>query len=352
MSSKEINATIYILAIRRIFTLEKKMKVYISSGFDALTEEHELVKQAIIDANHIPIDLYYSQDTSPSINIHMGLMTHLITNSDVFILILGEKNGPPLFMNTSQINYEYLLALKQNKPIFVFKISDNILRAKVDSGAFSTNEVYESDDRSRFRSLNQRITSQNPILNIHHLEQLRTHVMNSLAEAAARLGLNGWIRAEDHPEYQEVERLQRELKKAESKKKLLMRETSRPAPESRQNKLGEFTYEQILYALTSRSVNLDENDAIEFGLTKTNLSLLELLIEYHPVLADGIPLVNTNSLQQMLKVHLIKVIEPLGLIEVTEQMIGETPFVKKKLSANGSTLIGKIYAGVFKELDI
>lgn len=352
MSPKDINATIYILVIRRIFTLEKKMQVYISSGFDALNEEHELVRQAILDANHFPTDLYYSEDTSPSVNIHKGLMTRLITDSDVFILILGEKSGPSFFMNTSQINYEYLLAHKLNKPIFVFKMSDEILRAKVASGSFSYEEVYEVSHRARFRGFKHRVMSQHAVLNIDHLEQLKIHVMRSLSEAEANLGLKGWIRAEKHPAFQEVERLQRELEKVTSKQQILIRETSRPAPESRQTKLGEFTYEQILYALTSRSVDIDENDAIEFGLTKTNLSLLELLIEYHPVLADGIPLVNTNSLQLMLKVHLIKVIEPLGLIEVTQQMIGETPFVKKKLSANGSTLIGKIYSGVFEELDI
>ncbi|WP_026826940.1 DUF4062 domain-containing protein [Exiguobacterium artemiae] len=332
--------------------MEKKMQVYISSGFDALTEEHELVKQAILDANHFPSDLYYSEDTSPSVNIHMGLMTRLITDSDVFILILGEKFGPSFFMNTSQVNYEYLLARELNKPIFVFRISNDILRTKVDSGAFSLEEVYESHHRARFRGFKHRITSQNAVLNINHLEQLKTYVMRSLSEAEVHLGLNGWIRAEKHPAYQEVEKLQRELEKVKSKQQILIRETSRPAPESRQTKLGDFTYEEILYALTSRSINIDEDDAREFGLDKTHLTLLELLIEYHALLADGIPEVKTKPLDEMLKVHLVKVIQPLGLIEVTQQTIGEIPFVTKKLSANGFTLIGKIYSGAFKEINI
>lgn len=325
------------------------MQVYISSTYDALMEEHEFIKQIILNTNHIPTDLNYSQNWMTAKN--MGLMSHVIEESDIIILILGGKDGPPLFMNTSQLNIEYYLARKLKKPIFVFKISDTILKAKVDSGLFTSEEVYETKNRERFRGFIHSVSTENTVLNINNQDELKTHVMRSLLDATTHLGLEGWVRAEKHPLLQEVERLQRELENLASKQEILAKETVRPSPESRLNKLGAFTYEEILYALTSRSIEINESVAVEFGLTTRNPTLLELLMEHHFLLSKGIPNVTNNSLDEILRVHLVPVLLSLGMMEDSHQMIGDIPFDKSKLNVNGLTLVGKIYAGVFEEIN-
>ncbi|OAI82161.1 hypothetical protein AYO36_15865 [Exiguobacterium sp. KKBO11] len=329
--------------------MEKKMQVYISSTYHDLSEEHEFVKQVILDAKHIPTDIKFLQDFSPTIQ-HSTLITETIEESDIFILIIGGKYGPQIFSNRSQIDFEYLIASKLNKPIFVFQLSDQMLNQKDRSGFISIPDIHETKYKNEFYNFKRLVLSKHTVLNIDNEQQFKIRVVESLIAAEDHLGLNGWVRAEKHHLLQEIKRLQRELEKIESKNEIMIKVTSRPSTESRQTKLGSFTYEEILYALTSRSVDIGDNQAKEFGFKTRYPTLLELLMEYHMLLSRGVTYVNSNSLDEMLKAHLIPVLLSLGMMEDSQQMIGDIQFEKTKLSANGLILVGKIYAGVFQEI--
>lgn len=324
------------------------MQVYVSSTYTDLAEEHQLVKQAILDANHIPTDYRIRKD-SGRITSQTAIMSDKIDDSDIFIMIIGGTLGflEPIG-NKAYIEFEYFLARKLNKPIFIFQLSDEMILSKVASGRYRLREVVERENLEQFNLFKSIVITERLVINVNSSDELKSHLVKTLLDAEDHLGLNGWIRAKNYDLLQEVKRLQLELEKEKSKQEILIKQTDRPLPESLNNQLGPFTYSQILYALTSRTMNVNDKDAKEFGFKNRQPTLLELLMEYHMLLFKGITYVKSNSLDEMLKNELIPVLLSLGMMDATQQIIGDLPFEKLKLNNNGLTLVGKIYSGAFK----
>lgn len=328
--------------------MEKKLQVYISSTYPDLADEHQLVTQTILDTNHIPTE-YKIRKESGRITSQTALMSAKIEESDIFIMIIGGTLGElePIG-NKGYIEFEYFLARKLNKPIFVFQLSDEMIMSKIAFGSYSLRDVIERDNVNQLNTFKDVISIERVITIVNTSEELKSNLVKSLMDAEDHFGLNGWIRAKNYDLVQEVKRLQLELEKEKSKQAILIKQTDRPLPESMGNQLGPFTYSQILYALTSRTMNVNDNDAKEFGFKNRYPTLLELLMEYHMLLSRGITYVESDSLDEMLKSQLVPVLLSLGMMEETQQMIGDVPFEKLKLNSNGLTLVGKIYSGAFK----
>lgn len=326
------------------------MQVFISSTYIDLIEERKAAIEAVLEANHIPAGMeLFTADVEPK----LSRVNDLIAESDIFIMIIGGRFGAlETDKNMGYLQMEYLMARKLKKPIFVIQLSDGMLLSKVKSNRLSISEVFESNNIQLFNKFIKSVSLDRLVVTVDSIAELKLQILRLLYDTEKHLNLNGWIREEKSKLMQENKRLQLELEKEKSKQTILIKQTNRPLPESRQSLLGSFTYEQILYSLTSKTLDVSDQDANEFGFKSKYPTLLEVLMEHHMTLLKGVTYDTGDSLDEMLLNNLIPRLLPLGLMEQTEQMISDYPVEKFKLSKNGLTLVGKIYSGVFEELKI
>ena len=106
----------------------EKLKVFVSSTYTDLIEEHQAATQAILDAGHIPISIeFFRAGKSQLKEIY-----RLIEKSDLFILILGGYYGyveKESGLSFTELEYRYAI----NKDIFIYPLilSDNFLLKKL-----------------------------------------------------------------------------------------------------------------------------------------------------------------------------------------------------------------------------
>jgi len=94
----------------------RKLQVFISSTFTDLREERKAAVEAILSAGHIPagMELFAAGDKA-----QLQIIRKWIDESDVFLLILGERYGSiePESLQ-SYVHLEYLYAIEKQMPLF------------------------------------------------------------------------------------------------------------------------------------------------------------------------------------------------------------------------------------------
>jgi uncharacterized protein DUF4062 len=114
-----------------MYSTEKKMitdikyQVFISSTFQDLIQEREIVIATILSMYHIPIgmELFSADDEE-----QWEVIKRTIDDSDYYILIIGNKYGTVNEDGISYTELEYNYALKSGVPILSFIIEDSVNR--------------------------------------------------------------------------------------------------------------------------------------------------------------------------------------------------------------------------------
>lgn len=116
--------------------------VYVSSTFDDLKSERELLIRDLVDAGHLPVHSY-STSSEPLVDACL----EEVGKSDIYLLLLGRRYGhrPPLGNpnNLSITQLEFEAAVKLDKPLVVLEQANPPIKlSDADQGR-------DDDDRSR-----------------------------------------------------------------------------------------------------------------------------------------------------------------------------------------------------------
>lgn len=322
--------------------MQKKFQVFISSTYTDLIEERQQAVQAILNANHIPagMELFKAGSTD-----QLQTIRRWIDESDIYMLILGGRYGtlePKSKKSYTHLEFEY--ALESGKPIFVIVLTDQMLKIKSLASNVKDEDVYEKKNIKKYRDFKKMAAGHNRVVSmVENIDQIKSSVLGSINEIIQLNDLKGWIREENNISFETRQQLQRltdenhrlyaqinELKKAPT------------FPE----KIGEFTYDEILYALTNKSVPFGEFERERYNLDFENPTLLSLFLEDELLLIEGIPTLTSNSFHHLLIANLVPTLRSLNMIEkITTNKIGSYTFTSWTLNENGRTFLVKIKVG-------
>lgn len=189
--------------------MEKRYQVFVSSTFDDLREERQIVMQALLELDCIPsgMELFPSADDE-----QWTYIRKTIDDCDYYVLILAGRYGSegPDGRSFTQMEYEYALA--NNKPTIAF------LHKDPDKLPADQTERHESARKKleAFRSLARRKLCRfwsSP-------DELGAIVSRSITQLKKSRPAIGWVRADligDETSSQEIARLRRKIEDLENK---------------------------------------------------------------------------------------------------------------------------------------
>lgn len=131
--------------------MEKKLQIFVSSTFEDLRKERQLVIEAILEMGHLPAGMEYF--VSDNIE-QFELIKKWIQEADAYILISGGRYGSINESDAKKRSYthlEYEYASKLKKPVKVLRLSDSYIRKKKKIGIYSENDI-TSDKLIEFRN--------------------------------------------------------------------------------------------------------------------------------------------------------------------------------------------------------
>ena len=173
---------------------EKRYQVFISSTYTDLIKERQAAVESILTAGHIPagMELFTAGDVS-----QMEVIRSWIDNSDVFMLILGDRYGsiePTTQKSYTELEFEY--ALSQGKPLFsiVSNGSEESLKKVVEKKGLNAIERLNTAKYSAFR---KRVLS-NMVRFWDDWKDVKIATTESLSKITQRNDLDGWIRLSAH----------------------------------------------------------------------------------------------------------------------------------------------------------
>lgn len=118
------------------FLLKKMYQIFVSSTYSDLINIRDIAYQTILDMGQVPVGYH---DIAASNNI-CDTINPLIDNTEIFVLIVGEKYGTISSTGNSYVEDEYNFAVSRGKPVLCFIKSD-----------------YNNNDNLKFQSFVQKL---------------------------------------------------------------------------------------------------------------------------------------------------------------------------------------------------
>jgi len=171
----------------------KKLQVFVSSTFEDLRTERQAAVEAILTSGHIPagMELFTAGDES-----QMKVIRRWIDESDVFMLILGERYGsvePKTSRSYVELEYEY--AVEHHKAHFACVIRDDVLRQRRAAGG---KLELEQEDEAKVDAFRKRICEPVMVSHWEDAKDVQLAVFKALPAFVDREGLTGWVRADQN----------------------------------------------------------------------------------------------------------------------------------------------------------
>lgn len=121
--------------------MKKKLQLFVSSTFEDLRMERQLVIEAILEMGHLPAGMeYFISDNVEQFK----LIKQWIDESDAYILICGGRYGTidesdPAKRSYTHLEFDY--AKETKKPVKVLRLSDSFLQDKKKNGIYSNDDL-------------------------------------------------------------------------------------------------------------------------------------------------------------------------------------------------------------------
>lgn len=173
--------------------MEKKLQIFVSSTFEDLRKERQLVIEAILEMGHLPAGMEYF--VSDNIE-QFELIKKWIQESDAYILISGGRYGSINESDAKKRSYthlEYEYASKLKKPVKVLRLSSSYIRKKEKIGIYSKSDI-TNDKLIEFRS-------HLPISNnVNSINDIKSEVKTIIGHFNGLLQQDayGWIKAKNY----------------------------------------------------------------------------------------------------------------------------------------------------------
>ncbi len=264
--------------------MKRKLQVFVSSTFADLRAERQAAVEAILENRHIPagMELFAAGNED-----QMSVIRRWIDESDVYVLILGKRYGSvDPKSNISYTELEYAYAVEQGKPLFALVLSTEMSNAKVKSGAFGVEDLYEQTNVEKLRSFTASVMSKMCSI-VEDTKDIRLAIARSLRELEERSEFAGWVSGKEFTKDEQAARdaaayARRVMELQEENAKLRAR-LEKLSSSATVPKFAGRTFEEVSSALTQREVEFPES-----GGKKSRKSLLSIFELFAREFAIGV----------------------------------------------------------------
>ncbi|MEB7733449.1 DUF4062 domain-containing protein [Mammaliicoccus sciuri] len=169
--------------------IEKKFQIFVSSTYKDLKKERQALVEAILESNNIPAGMELFNASSSS---QWQIIEKWIKEADIVVLLVGERYGTIDDKSGKSFTHlEFDYATKLNKPIFVFKMSEDYIKQReINEKA----KLVEQTNQTKFKEFTDLILKdRNSSLDIDSIDKLKLEVTKSLYSETKNLP-GGWVK--------------------------------------------------------------------------------------------------------------------------------------------------------------
>ncbi|MDI3236478.1 hypothetical protein QK289_15810, partial [Exiguobacterium antarcticum] len=233
-------------------------------------------------------------------------------------------------------------------PIFVIMLTDDMLKRKTLVPNVKDDDIYEMKSKKKYKDFKNLAGGHNRVVSmVKNIDQITSAVLESIIEIDQLNELQGWVREENNLSSISLETKQQLQRLIDENNQLHtqlneLKLASSPISE----KIGNYTYDEILFTLKKKSLEIDESMLRIYGLNHENPTLLYLFEKNDLLLMHGIPTLTNDPLHSLLMTELVPTLRILNLIEkVITQKLGSHSFTSWALNDSGRTFLGKFQGG-------
>jgi hypothetical protein len=172
--------------------VEKRFQVFISSTYEDLIIEREIVSLAVLRSRNIPSGMELSSGANERT---LDVIYRWIDDCDIFLLLLGGTYGSvDQATGLSYTELEYRYAKSHSKPVIAMSLTDRYLARKVAQGMIEADTVYERKHKDTFAAFRDRVTGGSYCIAVSDVGELEAKVIAALDTVTPRYAWGGWVR--------------------------------------------------------------------------------------------------------------------------------------------------------------
>lgn len=230
--------------------MTKKYQIFVSSTFSDLKKERQASVEAILTAGHIPAGMELFSAGSES---QLETIKRWINDSDIYMLLLGGRYGsiePKSGLSYTEVEYKY--ATDMAKPYFALIMSDDLLKEKV---KLEGQEMIELDNRDKFKAFKELVLSRMAKF-FNNTGDLQFSILQAILHLQDIHSLTGWVKENEVINTAKILNQISNLNEENKNLKEKLKELDNPY----NDKIGEFTYNELKQALGKISISLPSKD--------------------------------------------------------------------------------------------
>jgi len=165
--------------------MDVKYQIFISSTYEDLKQERDVVMKAIMELNHIPAGM----EQFPAMDKEqLEYIKRIIDISDYYVLIIAGRYGSTDSTGISYTEMEYDYAIKQGIPTLVF------IHQEIDKIEFGKSER-DQEKRLKLENFKQMVSKNRIVKFWTEASDLALKVSSSISQAINLYPRTGWARA-------------------------------------------------------------------------------------------------------------------------------------------------------------
>ena len=175
--------------------MEKRFQVFVSSTYEDLVAEREIISTAVLRSHNIPSGMELSSGANERT---LDVIYQWINDSDFYLLLLGGRYGS-LDRSTglSYTELEYNYAKAHGKPVIALWLTEEYIDKKISRGLMSARVAYERTNVNKWMNFKQRVTQDSFCIPVSDLSELEAKTFAALDSVKKNHSLGGWIRTSD-----------------------------------------------------------------------------------------------------------------------------------------------------------
>lgn len=175
--------------------MEKRFQVFVSSTYEDLITEREIISMAVLRSHNIPSGMELSSGANERT---LDVIYRWIDDSDFYLLVLGGRYGS--LDRSTRLSYtelEYNYAKTHGKPVIVLWLTEEYIDKKISRGSTSASLAYERVNADKWMSFKRRVTQDSFCIPVSDPSELEAKVFAALDSVKKANSLGGWIRTSD-----------------------------------------------------------------------------------------------------------------------------------------------------------
>jgi hypothetical protein len=175
--------------------MEKRFQVFVSSTYEDLIAEREIISMAVLRSHNIPSGMELSSGANERT---LDVIYRWIDDSDFFLLLFGGRYGSlDASTGLSYIELEYNYAKAHGKPVIVLWLTDQYIDKKISRGSQNIRLAYERINVDKWNRFKERVIHGSFCIPISDPSELEAKVFAALDSVKMSYSLGGWIRTSD-----------------------------------------------------------------------------------------------------------------------------------------------------------